>query len=55
MFDKIGKSKDRRTLLKLVKEHFPDTVIPEIDASAPYEDRLSWTPIVRQPEPSPKV
>jgi hypothetical protein len=41
MFDKIGKSKDRRTLLKLVKEHFPDTVIPEIDASAPYEDRLT--------------
>ncbi|HTV90658.1 MAG TPA: hypothetical protein VME41_16705 [Stellaceae bacterium] len=40
MFDKLGKSKDRRTLLKLVKEHFPETAIPEIDAAAPLEARL---------------
>lgn len=40
MFDKIGKSKDRGALLKLVKEHFPDTVIPEIDAAKPVYDEL---------------
>ena len=40
LFDKIGKSKDRTKLLGLVKEHFPDTVIPELDAAAPVNARI---------------
>lgn len=40
IFDKIGKSKDRNALLKLVKEHFPETVIPEIDAAKPVYDEI---------------
>ena len=40
MFDKIGKGKNRRKLLELIKEDFPDTVIPEIDAASPYVSRI---------------
>ena len=40
MFDKIGKSGDRMTLLGLVKKHFPETVIPEIDAAKPIYDAV---------------
>lgn len=40
MFDKIGKSADRTTLLGLVKKHYPETVIPEIDAAKPIYDAV---------------
>lgn len=40
MFDKIGKSPDRMKLLGLVKTHFPDVPIPEVDAAKPVYDRL---------------
>jgi hypothetical protein len=40
MFDKIGKSEDRTAILKLVKKHFPDTPIPELDAAKPIYDAV---------------
>jgi hypothetical protein len=40
MFDKIGKSSDRLNLLKLVKAHFPDVPIPEVDAAKPVYDEI---------------
>lgn len=40
IFDKVGKSADRQKLLGLVKTHFPEVPIPEIDAAKPVYDRL---------------
>lgn len=41
MFDKIGKGKNRTKLLELVKEDYPDIVIPEIDAAKPIHDEIA--------------
>lgn len=40
IFDKVGKSPDRMKLLGLVKTHFPEVPIPEVDAAKPVYDRL---------------
>lgn len=40
MFNKIGTGKNRHALLKLIKEDFPETVIPEIDAAKPVYDEI---------------
>jgi len=43
LLNKLGQGKNRRKLLELVKEEFPQASIPEIDAAAPVLDEVKQT------------